>query len=287
MKPPPFQYVRPGSIDEAVKVLTDNEGAKILAGGQSLIAMMNLRAVSPPMIVDINGLTELDYIKETSDQILIGALTRHNDVKHSPLVAKHCPLLAEAYNWIAHQAVRNRGTIGGNVFHADPASENPAVLLAYDAVLVLRSSNGEREVLAGEFFDDIYEVTANDDELLTEIRIHKRPKGEGCGFFEVSSRKGDFAIVAIGAVTSLVGGKFGGTRIVASGVGPTAQRIAEAESILEGNTVDGETIRAAAEAASKAIDPFSDYHADADYRRDLTFSLTRRAVDQAVQQASS
>ncbi len=287
MKPPPFKYIRPTSIEEALAAIANNEDAKVLTGGQSLIPMMGLRVISPSELIDMNGIIDLAYIKETTDEIQIGAMTRHNDVKASALVAEHCPLLTEAYNWIAHQAVRNRGTIGGNIFHADPASENPAVMLTYDAVMVLRSVRGEREVAARDFFEDIYEVSAGEDELLTEIRIGKRSGDEGYGFTEISPRKGDFAIVGVGAAARVVAGKFQGARIAACGVGPTAQRMTEAEKMLEGVDVNEDNIEAAAEAAAKAVDPFSDFHADAMYRRDLTLSLTRRGLSDAVQRATT
>lgn len=278
MKPAPFNYVRARSVDDAVAALARDPEAKVLAGGQSLIAMMNLRAAKPETLVDINALSALDYIKVKDGGLAIGALTRHETVKNSPLVAEHCPLLAEAYHWIAHRAVRNRGTYGGNLCHADPASENPAIALVVGAAMVLKSAKGERSVPAEDFFKGLYQTAARQDELLIEVRIPSRPKGQGWGFAEVSPRKGDFAMTAVAATLELAGGTVKAARLAYAGIGDRAMRLAAVEAALAGKPATGETFAAAGEVARKAINPPSDFHADEAMRRDLAATLTRRTL---------
>ncbi len=278
MKPAPFRYVRARSVDDAVAALARDPEAKLLAGGQSLIAMMNVRAVKPETLVDINALSALDYIKVKDGGIAIGAMTRHETVKSSPLVAEHCPLLAEAYHWIAHRAVRNRGTYGGNLCHADPASENPAVALVTGATMVLKSAKGERTVAADDFFKGVYQTAARHDELLIEVRIPSRPKGQGWGFMEVSPRKGDFAMTAVVCTLELAGATVKTARVAYAGIADRAMRFAPVEAALTGKPANEATFAAAGAAARKAINPSSDFHADEAMRRDLAETLTRRVL---------
>lgn len=278
MKPAPFRYVRARSVDDAVAALARDSEAKVLAGGQSLIAMMNVRAAKPDTLIDINALSGLDYIKVKDGGLAIGAMTRHETVKSSPLVAEHCPLLAEAYHWIAHRAVRNRGTYGGNLCHADPSSENPAVAVVTGATMVLKSAKGERTVPAVDFFKGVYQTAARQDELLIEVRIPSRPKGQGWGFMEVSPRKGDFAMALVVCTLELSGANVKTARIAYAGIGDRATRIAAVEAALTGKPANDETFAAAGTAARKAINPSSDFHADEALRRDLVDTLTRRAL---------
>jgi carbon-monoxide dehydrogenase medium subunit len=282
MKPAPFRYVRAHSVDDAVAALARDSEAKVLAGGQSLIAMMNVRAAKPECLVDINALSALDYIRVKDGGLAIGALTRHETVKSSPLVAEHCPLLAETYLWIAHRAVRNRGTYGGNLCHADPASENPAVALAVGATMVLKSAKGERTVPADDFFKGLYQTAARQDELLVEVRLPSRPKGQGWGFAEVSPRKGDFAMTAIAVTLELSGGTIKTARLAYTGIADRAIRLAAVEAAVIGKPATDETFAAAGETARKAINPPSDFHADVAMRRDLAATLTRRALAAAM-----
>ena len=196
MKPARFRYLRATSIDAALQALADDPDARVLAGGQSLIAMMNLRLVKPACLVDINRIPDLSHIREGGSGIVIGALARHNDVKHSALVEARCPLLTEAYESIAHHTVRNRGTLGGNLCQADPSSETPAVMIAVGATLVLRSVRGSREVAAEDFFLGPYETAARQDEMLVEIRLPGLAR-DGWAFAEISNRHGDFAIAVV------------------------------------------------------------------------------------------
>ena len=282
MKPPRFRYIRAASVDDALQALADNPDARILAGGQSLIAMMNLRLVKPACLIDINRVPGLGYIGEAGDGIAIGALARHNDVKHSPLVQARCPLLTEAYESIAHHTVRNRGTLGGNLCHADPSSETPAVMIAVGATLVLRSVGGNREIAAEDFFLGAYETAARQDEMLVEIRLPGRG-ADGWAFAEISNRHGDFAIAVVATRLGLRDGRCEAARVVASGVGEHAARLAPAEDALTGGPIDDARLDAAATAAAAAVDPHSDSHADAAYRRDAICALTRRTVRQAAE----
>jgi carbon-monoxide dehydrogenase medium subunit len=281
MKPPPFRYLRARSVDDAVAALAREPEARPLAGGQSLIAMMNVRLAKPAMLIDINGLKELDYIALKDGQLAIGALTRHASVRSSALVAEHCPLLAEAYQWIAHKAIRNRGTYGGNLCHADPASENPMVALIVGASLVLKGPKGERTVKAEDFFKGVYQTAARADELLTEVRLPIKPKRQGWGFFEVSPRKGDFAMVALGCTLDLAGGKIKAVSLGCAGVGAHAVRLKAAEAALSGQAPGADAFAKAAAAARDEVRPTSDFHADEAMRRDLVFTLTRRALKAA------
>ena len=282
MKPARFRYLRAESVDDALQALANNPDAQILAGGQSLIAMMNLRLVKPACLIDINRISKLGYIREDGDGIAIGALARHNDVKHSPLVRERCPLLTEAYDSIAHHTVRNRGTLGGNLCHADPSSETPAVMIAIGATLELHCVHGKREVGAEDFFLGTYETARRQDEMLTEIRIPGRG-ADGWAFDEISNRHGDFAIAVIATTLRLAKGRCESARVVASGVGEHAVRLKSAEEALIGSEIDDAHLNAAAAAARDEVDPHSDTHADAAYRRDAIAALTRRTVRRAAE----
>ena len=284
MKPASFNYIRAKSVDEVLAALDEHSDARVLAGGQSLIAMMNLRLVKPEYLVDINHISDLDYIRLEDNELAIGALTRHSTAASSDLVRENCPLMAAAYGYIAHKAVRNRGTVGGNVCHADPASENPAVAIASQAKMVLRNSNGERRIAADDFFIGLYETSANQNELLTEIRIPQAKSNQGFSFQEVSARKGDFAIVCVAASIEIENGTCSEARIVASGVGEKATRLTTAEEAIKNSPADSTSINLAANEARTFIDPPSDFHADSEYRKDLAFTLTKRALEEASEQ---
>jgi carbon-monoxide dehydrogenase medium subunit len=283
MKPPAFAYERPTSLQAALAALARHgEEAKVLAGGQSLIAMLNLRLVSPKTVIDAGRLSELDYIRADGGELRIGALTRHNTVMHSAEVAQHCPLIAEAYRFISHHAIRNRGTIGGNLCHADPASELPVVALLLDATMVLKSSSGERRVSAGDFFKGPFETAARTDELLTEVRFRAQPRGEGYAFDEVSQRHGDFALVAAGCTLAVADGVCRTVKLGYAGVGPHAMRVPEAEAALAGQPATDANFAKAAASAAEHVRPTGDVHADEAYRRDLVRALTRRVLAAAL-----
>ena len=281
MKPASFDYFRAEKIDDALMALAANSESQVLAGGQSLIAMMNLRLAKPGSLIDINRLTDLDYIRPEGDELAIGALTRHTTAATSTVIAEFCPLMTAAYDHIAHRAVRNRGSVGGNLCHADPSSENPAVAIASGATLVLKSAEGERRVAAEDFFLGLYETAAQQNELLTEIRIPKAPTHQGWSFQETSTRKGDFALVGIAATLDCPNGTCTDARIVAVGVGERAMRLDAAEAAITGAAMNDTGLTSAAVAARDSVDPPSDFHADSEFRRDLVFSLTKRALSEA------
>lgn len=283
MKPPPFEYVRPVDLDGVLGALAQNSGeTKILAGGQSLVPMMNLRLVAPKRLVDINRVPGLDRIARDGDRLLIGALARHTDVLTSPVVREYAPLVVAAYRHVAHRPIRNRGTIGGNLAHADPASELPAVMLALDAEFVLRSLAGERQVAAERFFLGTFETAARADEVLTAIHIPLAAGSRRWGFEETSQRQGDFALVAVAVTFAVDGGRCANPRLAYAGAADRAVRIAAAEAALEGQSPDQTLFEQVAAKAAEAADPPEDLHADAAYRRDLVRALTRRALSAAA-----
>lgn len=286
MKPPPFDYERPVDTNGALASLASHGArAKVLAGGQSLLAMLNLRLVAPEYLIDVSRLNELKYIRLAGNELRIGALTTHNTVLKSADVAAHCPIMVEAYRHVSHHAVRNRGTIGGSLCHNDPAAEMPLVVNLLDASLVARSQNGERVIAAAQFFRGNFETALEVDELLTEIRVPIPAKGHGWSFQEVSQRKGDFALVAAAAMLTLENGACRNVRLGFRNVGETIFRLNAVEAQIDGQPPSKRLFATAASAAMKAVEPPSDLHADADYRRDLVKALTERVLDNAVERA--
>jgi CO/xanthine dehydrogenase FAD-binding subunit len=288
MKPAPFEYIRPRTLDEALSVLAEHgSDARPLAGGQSLIPAMNFRLATPSVLVDLNGLDELSYIKDDTGDLRIGGMTRQRAVERSALVAGRFPLVAETMPHIAHPAIRNRGTIGGSLAHADPAAELPAVMVAQNATIVLTGRSGARAVPACDFFVGLFATAIGPGELLTEIRIPPAPARSGFAFLEISRRHGDFALAGVAAAVELDdAGRCFRARITLLSVGDRPVLAAEANRALIGQTPSAEVIRAAAEVtASRDIDPPADIHASARYRRQLANVLTRRALDRAFERA--
>lgn len=281
MKPANFEYVCPATLEEALKLLDSDTGdVRVIAGGQSLVAMMNLRLARPDVLVDINRLADLHYHKRDGNVLRIGALARHAELAASPLVHEMAPLMSAAYKYVAHHTVRNRGTLAGNLCHADPASEMPAVILALDGELVLRSVRGERVVAARDFFLGPYATAMEPGELLVEVRIPQ--KNPGYGFEEVSIRQGDFALTLVASTLSLQQGRIAAATLAYAGVGAHAVRVAEVEKLLLGNAPSEALFAQAAEAAASQLEPGSDVHADSEYRRDLIRTLTPRALQNAA-----
>jgi CO/xanthine dehydrogenase FAD-binding subunit len=287
MKPAAFEYERPGTVAQALDALaTYGERAKVLAGGQSLIPMLNLRVVRTERVIDIGRLDELRYVKREGDEIRIGALATHNAVMTAEPVRSLCPIIAEAYRQVSHHSVRNRGTIGGSLCHNDPAAEMPLVMNLVDATLVVRSARGEREIPASKFFGDTFSTVLGADELLVEIRVPVPPAGHGWSFQEFSQRKGDFALVAAGALLTVGGGRCRSVRIGCRNAGPEALRLASVEALLEGKAADAALLAEAGKLAmDSVVDPPSDLHADAAYRRDLVRTLTVRVLSEALGRA--
>jgi carbon-monoxide dehydrogenase medium subunit len=284
MKPAAFDYFQPRSIEEALSILAKHgSAAKPLAGGQSLIPAMNFRLSRPAVLVDLNTVPELAYVKEQNGQLAIGATTRQAVAERNPLIAQRAPLLKETMPFIAHAQIRNRGTIGGSLAHGDPAAELPSVMVALDATFRLRSVKGARTVKADEFYTGLFETALQPGELLEEISIPAMPARSGYAFLEISRRHGDFALSGVACrVTLNEKGKCSEARIalVSVGDGPVPAR--RAVKALTGEMPGEKVIAEAAElAGSKDCDPPSDIHASTAYRRKLTTVLVRRAVTQA------
>lgn len=288
MKPAPFEYFRPHSLAEALALLAEHGGdAKPLAGGQSLIPAMNFRLAAPSVLVDLNDISELNHINDESGGVTIGGMTRQRAVERSTLVSDRVPLIAETMPHIAHPAIRNRGTIGGSLAHADPAAELPAVMLTLDARLTVSSQAGARDVSADEFFVGLFSTAVQPGELLTEVRIPPPSKRSGYAFQEISRRHGDFALVGVAAAVRLdEKGNCADARIALLSVGDRPMLAAQAAKSLAGQRPSPDTIKAAADAAAtRDIDPSSDIHASARYRRQLANVLTRRVLTRAFERA--
>jgi len=290
VKPPPFEYHRPATLGEALALLRDQPDAKPLAGGQSLIPAMNFRLAAPAALVDLNGLKDLAGIATgEAGGIRIGAMTRHRAVETSALVAERAPLLAEAMPWIAHPQIRTRGTMGGSLAHADPAAELPAVMAALEANVILQSAARERRLTAARFFTGLFATALEPGELLTAIEIPAMTGRAGWAFLEMARRHGDYALVGV-AVVLLLDAKDRCERariaLLSVGEGPVlAERAAAA---LAGEIVNKEAIRHAAElAGGEDIDPPSDIHASAAFRRQLARVLTGRALNRALERATA
>ncbi|MGI9332723.1 MAG: FAD binding domain-containing protein [Gammaproteobacteria bacterium] len=283
MKPPPFRYVRAQALEGALSVLaSEGDEAKLLAGGQSLIAMMNLRLVKPQTLVDINGLSELDYIRTDNGKLSVGAMTRLAAAERSPELAQACPLMTEALRYVAHKPIRNRGTVGGNLAHADPSSELPAVALALDAEFVVRNNGSERRVAADDFFVSALTTSMAPEEALTAVEFPGWPGGRGWSFMEISPRKGDYALVGVAVTLAVENDRCGACRVVYTGNGDRARRIPEVESAVAGRAADDDTFQEAGRLASSHIEANSDLHASEQYRRDLAGALTQRALASAA-----
>ncbi|MCW5747926.1 MAG: xanthine dehydrogenase family protein subunit M [Alphaproteobacteria bacterium] len=286
MKPPPFDYVVADSVEAAVALLGQSAGeAKIIAGGQSLVPMLNFRLLRPALLVDINAIAALSFVEDAGHEIRIGALTRHRQLETSPVIATHLPVIAEAMGHVAHLAIRNRGTIGGSLSHADPAAELPMLALLLDARLEIASGGGRRDVAAGDFFRGALSVALDDGELLTEIRIPKLPAATGWGFAEVARRHGDFALAAIATTLTVADGTAVDARIAMTGVADRPLRATVAERLLLGQAVTADLLERVAAVARESVTPGSDVHASADYRRHLVGVLVRRAMDEAWRRA--
>ena len=286
MKPPLFDYVVPASIDRAVAALAEAGGdAKILAGGQSLVPMLNFRLLRPSVLVDINRIPGLAFIEENADSVRIGAMTRHFQLETSPVIARHFPIMSCAMTHVAHLAIRNRGTIGGSLSHADPAAELPMLAMLLDAEFHIVSSEGSRPVAARDFFLDALTVDLGGADIVTEIVLSKLPPNTGWGFEEVARRHGDFALAAVAATLTVSGGAIAQTRLALTGVGPKPLRVAQAEALLIGHALDAELIGRIVGAVRDGIAPETDLHASSDYRRHLAGVLTGRALAAAWDRA--
>ena len=288
MKPVDFELHQPTTVAEAAALLEKyGDESKVLAGGQSLIPLLNFRLARPEHLIDLGRIASLATVHRTVNELSIGAMVTYDRANQSTAVRGAAPLLAEALPHIAHRAIRARGTIGGSVAHADPAAEAPAVMRALDAGLVIAGPRGRREVPAADFFVANLVTALGDDELLVEIKLKPAPERTGAAFDEIARRRGDFALVGAGAQISLASdGTINEARICITGVERTPHRAMEAESVLVGERADVSTIEAAAARAQSAIDPSGDLHATAEYRRDVAGVLVERVVTEALDRAA-
>ena len=288
MKPPRFDYVAPRTVAEVVSLLQRHEGeAKVIAGGQSLMPLLNMRLARPSLLVDVNGLRDLAYIREEGGAVAIGAMTRKRAVERSELVRRRQPLLHAATCLVAHPQIRNRGTVGGSLAQADPAAEYPAVAVALDAELRAVGPGGERTVKAADFFLSYLTTALEPAELLVEARFPALPERTGWSVLEVARRHGDFALTGVAVTMTLGGGgRSTAARIVLFGVGPTPLRARQAEEAVVGGTPGEAVFAEAARRADQAIlEPLSDVHATAEYRRHLARVLVRRGLAEAAARA--
>jgi CO/xanthine dehydrogenase FAD-binding subunit len=288
MKPAPFEYHRPDTVDEALALLAQHGwDAKLLAGGQSLVPAMNFRLAQPGVLIDLNRIPGLDYIRERDGGLRIGTMARQGVAERSGLIARAAPLVAEALPLVAHPQIRNRGTMGGSIAHADPAAELPAVMLALDARFHVMGPNGSRTVAADEFFTGLFATALEHDEMLGEIEIPPQAARPGWSFMEISRRHGDFALAGLAVSLSVDGdGKGDGARIALLGVGEGPTLARGAADALAGAAPGPDAFRAAAEAARAEVDPPADIHASSDYRRHLVGVLVERALPVAFARAA-
>ncbi len=286
MKPAAFEYVVADSVEMAVAALAAGD-AKIIAGGQSLVPMLNFRLLRPAVLVDVNRIAGLAFIRDDAQAVTVGALTRHHQLEASPVIARYFPVLSRAMTYVAHLAIRNRGTIGGSLSHADPAAELPMMAMLLDAELRVVSSSGARTVAARDFFRGALTVDLGEGEMVTEIVLPKLSPGTGWGFEEVSRRSGEFALAAVAATLTLSDGVITQARIAMTGIAPTPRRAAAAESLLTGTRLGAGIGDAVIEAVRQEVEPETDLHASADYRRHLVGVLAARAVAAAAQRAGA
>lgn len=286
MKPATFEYLAATSVGEAVAALAESEGeAKVLAGGQSLVPMLNFRLLGPALLIDLNRVPGLDLIEELDGGLALGAMTRHRALETSPLVRERFPVLAAAMTHVAHLAIRNRGTLGGSLAHADPAAELPMMALLLEAGIEVTGPGGTRTIAARDFFLGALSTALNTDEIVTSVVLPALPPATGWGFEEVARRSGDFALAAVAATISLSGNEVTEARVAVTGAGEKPLRIAAAEALLRDQGSGPETIAAAARAAREAVEPHDDLHASADYRRHLVGVLAKRALEAAARRA--
>ena len=286
MKPPAFEYVAVASTEEAVAQLAAHgDDARLLAGGQSLMPILNMRLATPGRLVDLNRVRTLSYIVERAGGVAIGAMTRQRTVERSEFVAAAVPLLAEALPWVGHTAIRNRGTIGGSLAHADPAAELPAVAVCLDARLTLRGPAGERTLAAREFFRGYLTTALAPTELLAEVWFPSALPGTGAAWIEFARRHGDYALAGVAAVVTLEGSTVRRASLAVTGVDGVPVRAVDAERLLIGAPLSAESMAAAAESVRRTLEPQDDIHATAAYRRHLAGILTVRALTRAGDRA--
>src|SRR5690349_12392609 len=285
MIPAQFDYHAPKSLDEAIALLAKNAGAKVLAGGQSLIPAMRFRLATPEVLVDINGIQQLEYIREQNGYLAIGALTRETALEESTLVAERYPLLFDTAKVVADPLVRQRATVGGNLAHADPANDHPATMLAYGAQVVARGPKGERVIGIDDFFTGLFENALDAGEILTEVRVPSPKPNSGGAYIKLERKVGDYATTAVAVQLQLDGDVCAAIRIGLTNVSPTPMRASAAESSLIGKRLSAENVAEAGRLAAAACEPSSDLRGSEAYKRDVTRVVLKRAVELAYSRA--
>jgi carbon-monoxide dehydrogenase medium subunit len=281
--PPEFDYLRPHSVDEAVTELgRAGEDAKVLAGGQSLLPLLRLRLAYPTVLVDLGGVGELRGVRRDGDELVIGSMTTHHEVLHDPLVAEHCPLIAQATATVADPAVRHRGTFGGALAHADPAGDLPAVALALDATFVIEGADGRRMVPASQFFSDYLETAVQPGEVLVEVRVPVLGPGWGTAYEKFTRVAQAWAIVGVAALVRTEGDSITEARVGLTNMGSTPLRARGTEQAVAGASTQNGGLTRAAELAADDTEPSGDLSAQPDYRQHLARVLTGRALQKAV-----
>lgn len=287
MNPSTFAYERASSVDEAIALLVEHgEGAKLIAGGHSLLPIMKLRLAEPERLIDIGRIAELQGIHDDGSEIAVGALTTHHAIASDPLLRQRIPLLADTASRVGDRQVRNRGTIGGALAHADAAADYPAAILALEATMVAKGPQGERRIPAGEFFVDFLTTALQPNEILTEVRIAAPPAGHGWSYQKLANQASGYALVGVSALVVLDGGAAcADIRIGVTGAAAVAWRASAVETALRGQKLDGEGVNSAAYLVMDGIEPLDDLHGSAEYRRRVTQGLTGRAILQAAERA--
>ncbi|SRR5258706_311473 len=290
MKPAPFEYHAPDSLEQALDLMSQHAGeGKILAGGQSLVPAMNFRVAQPSVLIDLNRVGELSYIREADNAMSIGAMTRERHLEFDSSVAKRIPLLTEVMPFIAHPQIRNRGTVGGSIVNADPAAELPVLMLALSARLKARNASGERWIAAQDFFVGMFTTALEPDEILVEIELPFMPSRTGWSFMEVAPRAGDYALMGVAALVTMdENGKCKQVKLVYLNAGEGPMEAKEAAKLLQGENLNDKLIESAALLASeKEITPFGNIHTSSEFQRHLAKALTKNTLKQALQRAES
>jgi CO/xanthine dehydrogenase FAD-binding subunit len=282
MKPVKFDYVAPTTLDAAVEALTAANGeGKLLAGGQSLLPLLNFRMSRPAVLVDLNGINDLSFIELRGDSVAIGALTRHREIEHSPLIASKLPVMSAAMRHVAHLAIRNRGTIGGSLSHADPAAELPMMAMFYNASLIVQGAGGRRTVAAKDFFVDALTNSLEPEDIVVEIEFPVL-QHDGWAFEEVARRFGDFALASIAVSIRSGPSSIMDARVAVMGVADTPLRLQDVEKQVCEIEIDGGTSERFSELVMSSVTPHSDLHASAEYRKHLLGELAKRAMRTAL-----
>ena len=283
MIPSKFEYVVAKTLDEAVKLLEQSgPDAKVLSGGHSLIPLMKLRLAAPTVLVDVGRIPKLKTIRSEGPDVVIGGLSTYHMIERSALLKRRCPLLCQTASQVGDIQVRNRGTIGGGLAHADPASDLPAAIVALDGRMTVVGPGGMREISAGDFFVGMLESALHPNEVLSEVRIRDSNCGNGSAYFKVPQSASGFAIVGVATALALENGSCSDVRIGITGVGPAAFRATDAEAALKGSSLDEQTLSSACASVARGVDALSDIHASAEYRQELAAVYTRRSVAAAA-----